>query len=230
MAWMKRHRWRFIFYGGLLLAVAGFFAVRTVHGRLVQYGIVARHRLRPAFARRQVPYPPSSLVMVGVKDRRQLQLYAPDAGGTMRFIRAYPILGMSGQQGPKLREGDMQVPEGVYGIESLNPKSAFHLALRVSYPNAFDRAMARRDRRTALGGDIMIHGGNASTGCLAMGNPAAEDLFVLTADTGPRQITVIISPVDFRTTPFATPTPTWTRDLYADLKGRLQALPLPDGE
>ena len=34
---------------------------------------------------------------------------------------------MSGTLGPKLREGDRQVPEGLYGIESLNPNSLFHL-------------------------------------------------------------------------------------------------------
>src|SRR5690606_4961 len=101
--------------------------------------------------------------------------------GVLRFVRALPVLAASGRVGPKLQYGDYQVPEGFYRIEALNPNSRFHLALRVNYPNAFDRAEAAREGRTHLGGDIMIHGSNASVGCLAMGDVVSEDLFVLAA-------------------------------------------------
>ena len=59
-----------------------------------------------------------------------------------------PVLGASGGLGPKLREGDRQVPEGVYSIVYLNPNSVAHLSLALGYPNAFDRAHAdgRRSR------------------------------------------------------------------------------------
>ena len=46
----------------------------------------------------------------------------------------------------------------IYRIERLNPNSAYHLSLKVDYPNAMDRAWAARDGRTRLGGDIFIHG------------------------------------------------------------------------
>src|SRR5690606_33287906 len=110
--------------------------------------------------------------------------WVPDAHGAWVAVHQYPVLAASGQAGPKLREGDRQVPEGFYAIESLHPNSRFHLALRVNYPNQSDRQRAAEDGRTNLGGDIMIHGSNASVGCLAMGDPAAEDLFVLVADVG----------------------------------------------
>jgi hypothetical protein len=55
----------------------------------------------------------------------------------------------------------------VYRIEHLNPMSSYHLSMKVSYPNAFDRRMAARDRRTNLGGDIFIHGKSVSIGCVA---------------------------------------------------------------
>jgi len=48
---------------------------------------------------------------------------------------------------PKLKEGDQQVPEGIYRIESLNPNSLYHLALRVNYPNQEDRRRAIEDGR-----------------------------------------------------------------------------------
>jgi murein L,D-transpeptidase YafK len=126
--------------------------------------------------------------------------------------------------GPKLQEGDNQVPEGLYRIESLNPNSAFHLALRTNYPNAFDREKARHDGRIYPGSDIMIHGSTASIGCLAMGNPAAEELFVLTAGTGIENIDVILSPVDFRVRDLPAdmpPLPSWASGLYAEIRKRL---------
>lgn len=57
----------------------------------------------------------------------------------------------------KEREGDGRTPEGTYTIDARNPRSSFHLSLRVSYPGIDDRAHA-----AWLGvppaGDIYIHG------------------------------------------------------------------------
>ena len=137
-------------------------------------------------------------------------------------------LAASGNLGPKLQEGDSQVPEGIYNIESLNPNSLYHLALRVGYPNEWDQEHARADGRKNLGGDIMIHGGAGSCGCLAMGDPAAEELFVLAARTGIDNIRLLISPVDFRVHALPNsmvPVPAWSDQLYAELKSELARLP-----
>jgi hypothetical protein len=203
---------------------------RSIPERLQQYGTAARSRLLPHFQRAEVPYPPARVTLVGLKAERQLEVYAADSTNAVRFIRSYPILAASGLPGPKLRQGDQQVPEGIYPIESLNPNSRFHLALRVGYPNASDRAQADKEGRTNLGGDIMIHGSSVSIGCLAMGDQAAEDLFVLAADTGLPHITVILSPVDFRrkaSVSKAANLPSWTDSLYAQIKSALAVLPLP---
>jgi hypothetical protein len=189
----------------------------TVEQRLAQYGPAARERLRPHFERAGVPYPPARVVLLGVKDEKTLHVFAAAPGGELRRITSYPILAASGGPGPKLRRGDRQVPEGVYRVESLNPNSLYHLSLRLNYPNEFDRAMAAADGRTDLGGDIMIHGSTGSVGCLAMGDPASEDLFVLAAETGLENITVVLAPSDPRTgqTP-AVPhrAPAWLLRLY----------------
>ncbi len=202
----------------------------AVEKRVRQYGPAARERLRPFFHKAGVSYPPARLVLVGLKSETSLQVYAANRTGPLRFLRAYPILAASGNIGPKLREGDCQVPEGLYRISGLNPYSAYHLALRVNYPNDFDRRMAHRDQRTPLGGDIMIHGNACSIGCLAMGDPAAEDLFVLAAETGLARIAVIISPYDFRLPAHAVPLPAepaWVNVLYRDIRAALSALPAP---
>ena len=158
------------------------------------------------------------------------KINAAGPNSKLHFLRSYPVLGASGELGPKLREGDRQIPEGIYAIESLNPNSRFHLSLRVGYPNAFDRATGRLDARAQLGGDIMIHGSNVSIGCLAIGDEAAEDLFVLAADTGLKKLTIILTPVDFRrgkTLPKETQLPAWAPELYAQIQTNLAAVPLP---
>jgi murein L,D-transpeptidase YafK len=127
------------------------------------------------------------------KDTRVVEVYAAIPDGTWRLIRRYPILAASGVAGPKLREGDMQVPEGTYAVTLLNPNSRFHVSLRLGYPNDFDREMARSDGRTDLGGDIMIHGRALSVGCLAVGDDAAEDFFTLAAAVGLEHVKVVIS-------------------------------------
>jgi hypothetical protein len=200
--------------------------------RLAVYGPLARQRLRPYFAAAGVPYPPARFLLLGLKQERELQLYAAGRGQRLRYIRAFPVLGASGGLGPKLREGDRQVPEGIYDIVYLNPRSVAHLSLALSYPNEFDRARAAEDGRdpATLGGDIMIHGGWKSVGCLAVGDQAAEDLFILAADAGFDSAKVIISPVDFRRAalPFGYRAPTpWVSQLYAQLRTEMFSLPAP---
>ena len=205
-----------------------FTKAKTVVERLNQFGEKARGRWKPYFAKAQTIYPPAGVKLVALKTERVLQVYAVEKSGRGHWIRSYPILAASGVPGPKLQEGDGQVPEGVYPVESLNPNSRFHVALRVGYPNAFDRSQAERDGRTKPGGDIMIHGSSVSVGCLAMGDETAEDLFVLAADTGLPNVTVIIAPVDFRkgkSVPVAVKLPDWSSILYSQIRVQLNGLP-----
>jgi len=210
---------------GLLVVAVGCGGKATTAERVATHGEAVKARLSPAFAAQGVAYPPPSLTLIGLKAEKRLELWAPDASGQPRLLKVYPILAASGDAGPKLCEGDQQVPEGLYAIESLNPNSRFHLALRVNYPNADDRRRAQADGRTQLGGDIMIHGGNASIGCLAMGDPAAEELFVLAALTGYQNFRVILSPVDFRKeASFKIPAgqPAWVAERHAEIKAELK--------
>jgi hypothetical protein len=203
---------------------------KSISERVHQYGDLVAARLRPDFTQAGVDYPPNQLTLVVLKQERLLELYAEKAGQPYRFIRSYPILAASGHLGPKLREGDWQVPEGIYSVESLNPNSHYHLALHVDYPNAFDRAQAAADGRTQLGGDIMIHGSYVSIGCVAMGDSTAEDLFILAAQTGLSHVRLIFCPYDFRQTQqtlTGPDFPSWTPKLYADLARALATLPLP---
>ena len=208
-------------------------ANNTVEDRVNEFGGVVKERLLPYFTAAGIPYPPSSVALIGLKQERVLQVYAAGRDGKYRFIREYPILAASGGPGPKLFEGDRQVPEGLYKIDLLNPNSRFHLSLRIGYPNKFDREKAREENRGKPGGDIMIHGNAVSIGCLAMGDKAAEDLFVLAALVGIRNINVILSPMDFRTlaiTARADDSPKWLEGLYLKIRDELKNYPAPPAE
>jgi murein L,D-transpeptidase YafK len=110
------------------------------------------------------------------KEERVLELWVRHReSGKSRLFKTYPVAAQSGVLGPKLAEGDNQVPEGFYfvGKGNMKPDSQFHLAFNIGYPNAFDRHHGRS------GSLIMIHGGRASIGCLAMTDAGIEEIYSL---------------------------------------------------
>jgi len=102
-----------------------------------------------------------------------------------RLLRRYRIALGDAPVGHKYRQGDERTPEGRYRIEFRNGRSRFHLSLRVSYPNAEDRARARQ-AGVDPGGDIMIHGGTPAgyhrdwtDGCIAVSDAEIEEIWRL---------------------------------------------------
>lgn len=170
----------------------------TVESRYNQYYQSVKERIEPYFKTANVKFPPEKLVLIAVKDEKILELYSCDLKDNCKFVRKYDILATSGKSGPKLKSGDKQVPEGIYNVEFLNPNSKFHLSLRLNYPNNFDKEMGKKDNRTNLGSDIMIHGSNSSIGCIAIGNDNIEEIFILSTIVKKENIKVIITPTDFR--------------------------------
>lgn len=199
---------------------------RTVQDVMALYGPAAEQRLLPHVQAAGLPYPPEALALLGFKGEKRLEVWGQQAG-QWRWIRSYPMLAASGGAGPKLREGDLQVPEGLYRIEALNPNSRFHLSMKVDYPNALDRQQAAHDGREALGGDIFLHGQDVSVGCIALGDTAIEELFVLVVRVGIEHVSVLLAPYDLRQPTAQSPEalPAWVVALYADLRQALRLFP-----
>ena len=198
-------------------------AERTVEDVVATLGREANPRIQERFAQAGIAYPPKEAHLLAFKVERRLELWAGGSGAP-RLVASYPLLAESGTLGPKLREGDNQIPEGIYRVVWLHPNSEYHLSLKLDYPNAFDREQAKRDGRTELGGDIFIHGSDVSIGCLAVGDPAIEELFVLAARIGMERVKVVVAPWDFRQKEPAAqdgPQPPWLPTLYAELAREL---------
>ena len=139
------------------------------------------------------PLPTADLIRVD-KSERTLTLYA---GG--QPVKTYRDLQLGdAPNGHKRFEGDERTPEGRYTIDTRNPASAYHLSLRISYPNPADRAWAA-ERTRPPGGEIFIHGqpnwlpvgrlpGDWTDGCIAVSNAEIEELWRLVPDGTPIEI------------------------------------------
>ena len=128
------------------------------------------------------------------KSERVLILYKKD----VEIARYADIKLGDAPVGHKQFEGDEKTPEGNYTINGRNPKSSYHLSLRISYPNAADRAYAKSKGRSP-GGDIFIHGQpNGSPvdrlprdwtdGCIALSNVEIKRLWKQVDDGTPIRI------------------------------------------
>jgi hypothetical protein len=185
--------------------------------------------LRERFELAGVDYPPQRIQLIALKQSRRLELWAYQ-DNRWRYVHDYAVFAASGEAGPKLREGDKQVPEGFYRIVGLNPNSHFHLSMKINYPNAFDWMQATREGREEPGSNIFIHGSAWSSGCLAIGNRYVEELFYLVGKVGLEQTAVLIVPYDFRRREISLNggDPAWIGRLYASLKLRLADFPLAE--
>jgi murein L,D-transpeptidase YafK len=132
------------------------------------------------------------------KKERVLELYDAD-----RLIKTYKMALGFAPVGDKEKEGDGKTPEGEFYVFTKNPKSRFHLSLGLSYPSVEDAkrgladgtvsrqehdaivsAIEKREmppQKTALGGEIYIHGGGAESdwtwGCVALKNEDIEEIY-----------------------------------------------------
>lgn len=192
---------------------------RSIDDVVKQYGEIAEARLTPFFQKAEINYPPKQLTLLAIKDDKRLELWASD-GDAFKFIKYYPVQAASGVLGPKLQEGDKQVPEGIYKLEYLNPNSAYHLSMKINYPNDFDLLNAKLEGRDSPGTNIFIHGKALSIGCLAMGDPAIEELFILVSKVDRNNVNVAIAPQDprlYNIMELAPANKLWVQTLYAQL-------------
>jgi len=197
----------------------------TVNQALQRFGPSARGALRKRFAQAGAAYPPLKMTMIALKQERMVYLFAENKSPVL--IGSYPLSTFSGKLGPKLRQGDLQIPEGVYEINGR--AASFRLVLKVKYPNEFDLRMASEDKRSSLGSDILVHNGTVSTGCLVLSMPDMQELFIAASDVGVSNVSLIIVPCNLlKSSPDTdfSRQPAWVPQLYQSLKKKLERYPL----
>lgn len=91
----------------------------------------------------RVSYNDFEIFIRGFKYERVLEVWVRQKNENMfSLLHTYNFCASSGELGPKRREGDLQIPEGVYSINHFNPESNFHLSLGLNYPNASDKILS----------------------------------------------------------------------------------------
>ena len=199
----------------------------SVAAVLEAYGPKVKAEFQPICKRLGIAYPPKRIYILAFKQERILEVWGANLNGPYARLASYPILAASGKLGPKRREGDRQVPEGLYRITHLNPLSQFHLSLRVDYPNREDISNATVPRNQ-MGTDIYVHGNQVSIGCIALGDSVIEKVFCLTALAESSKRRILISPRDFRkvdVSEIRADMP-WVQNLYRRLHATLEQFPL----
>ena len=114
------------------------------------------------------------------KQEREVEVWVqPEDQQTFVLFRIFPICFYSGKLGPKVKEGDMQSPEGFYfvGPAQMRAKSQYHRAIDFAFPNDYDAAQGY------TGTELLIHGNCVSSGCYAMTDPFVEQLYELGSAT-----------------------------------------------
>ncbi len=175
------------------------------------------------FTNKNIVQENAMLKLVAYKNEQLIKIYAKQMNTKIwQNIINYPFCVFSGKLGPKIKEGDKQIPEGFYKINRFNAQSKFHLSLGLNYPTKDDLILADKDRP---GRDIFIHGGCSSIGCIAITDDKIKELYIM-AENCRAKIEVIILPFEMTNenkTKFYNKMPQWV-DFWSKLEIRFNKI------
>jgi murein L,D-transpeptidase YafK len=134
--------------------------------------------------------------VVVLKSQRKLMLMSAE-----QTLRTYRISLGANPVGAKFRRGDHKTPEGLYTLNRRNARSQYYRSIHISYPNADDRARARK-LGVSPGGDIFLHGwpngykpsaetedlGDWTDGCIAVSDPEMDEIWQAVPNGTPIEI------------------------------------------
>jgi murein L,D-transpeptidase YafK len=157
--------------------------------------------LKKQFEKAKLSFPPKQIFLRSFKYDSELEVWVRNSvSDSFRLFKTYKVCALSGSLGPKRMEGDFQVPEGFYQINTFNPKSIYHLSLGINYPNASDELLSDSIKP---GGDIYLHGGCVTVGCIPIKDNQIEEVYLLASfakENGQDFIPIHIFPVRYNVT------------------------------
>lgn len=147
------------------------------------------------FTEKNLSYQKFQLFIRAFKKEQTLEVWIKEKGKEeFVLLHTYDFCTTSGTLGPKRKEGDLQIPEGIYHINHFNPQSNFYLSLGLNYPNASDKILSHA---TKPGGSIYIHGNCVTIGCIPITDDRIKELYVLAVEArnnGQEKIPVHVFP------------------------------------
>lgn len=156
------------------------------------------------FSNKNLNYKDYSLFLRAFKRERKIEVWIKQSqSDKYELLTEYDFCTFSGVLGPKRKEGDRQIPEGVYHINHFNPVSNFHLSLGINYPNKSDKLLGGQPP----GGAIYIHGDCVTIGCIPITDDKIKELYILAVEArnnGQLEIPVHIFPAKLTPSKFET--------------------------
>ncbi len=147
------------------------------------------------FSEKNLSFMKFQLFIRAFKKEQALEVWIKEKGKEeFTLLHTYDFCTTSGELGPKRREGDLQIPEGVYHINHFNPQSNFFLSLGLNYPNTSDKILSHA---TKPGGSIYIHGNCVTIGCIPITDDKIKELYILAVEArnnGQEKIPVHVFP------------------------------------
>lgn len=179
----------------LMLQQASFKETQRTHGRVKAAYEEKEAVVKKYFTDKKISMDKFQVFLRAFKKEKTVEVWIK-ANGKQEFVllHAYDFCSTSGSLGPKRKEGDYQIPEGVYQINHFNPVSNFHLSLGINYPNESDKILSDKNRP---GSAIYIHGNCVTVGCIPITDDKIKELYVLAVEAkngGQEKIPVHIFP------------------------------------
>jgi murein L,D-transpeptidase YafK len=151
--------------------------------------------IKQYFSDATLPFAGYSLFIRAFKSERIVEVWVKSGrSSTYVLLKTFPFCASSGELGPKRKEGDLQIPEGIYSLNHFNPQSNFYLSLGVSYPNASDKILSNKKNP---GSAIYIHGNCVTIGCIPITDDKIKELYILAVEArnnGQKNIPIHIFP------------------------------------
>lgn len=152
-------------------------------------------KLKKALSEKDIIIDEIEIYLRAFKSEEKLEVWIKEKSDLkFQLFKSYDFCKSSGKLGPKRKEGDYQIPEGLYHISVFNPTSNFHLSLGINYPNESDKILSDPEHP---GNHIYIHGGCMTIGCIPITNPSIKELYTfcsIAKNGGQAQIPVHIFP------------------------------------
>lgn len=164
------------------------------HSRVKEAYREKENTVKNYFLHKNLNYQGAQIFLRAFKQEMKLEVWVkPKLAEHYSLLHTYDFCSTSGALGPKRKEGDLQIPEGLYHINHFNPQSNFHLSLGINYPNRADRILGDKHP----GGAIYIHGNCVTIGCIPITDDKIKELYILAVEArhgGQQKLPVHIFP------------------------------------
>jgi murein L,D-transpeptidase YafK len=159
---------------------ASFKEIQLKHSRVKTAYEEKEAVVKKLFESKKIEYNGFQLFLRAFKKEESLEVWVREKGkDKFELLCSYEFCTSSGTLGPKRKEGDLQIPEGIYQINHFNPESNFYLSLGLNYPNASDKILSHA---TQPGGSIYIHGNCVTIGCIPITDDKIKELYVMAVE------------------------------------------------